>query len=88
MQELVEYGNISGMTKTYDKVKMGFERNKLLKSLDEKGYYLFGEKGIEQMKFSNGEIDKWSIATLVIKKKDSSEAIKIDLNEKDKNASV
>lgn len=88
LQDLVDYGDISGMVETYDKVKMGFELNKLLKDLEEKGYYLFGEKGIERMKFSNGETDRWSIATLVIKKKDSSEIIKVDLNESDKNASA
>ena len=49
--------------------------------LNEKGYFLFGEKGIEKMKFSNGESDNWKVATLIIKKKESSEIIKIDLNE-------
>jgi len=88
LQNLVDYGDISGMVETFDSVKIGFELNKFLKDLDEKGYNLFGEKGIKQTKFSNGETDKWSIATIVIKKKDNSEILKVDLNEKDQNASA
>ena len=84
-QELQDYGDISGIVETYDKVQMGFGLKKLLEDLDEKGYYLFGERGIERMKFANGDSDNWSVATLVIKKKDSSEIIKLDLNEIEKN---
>ncbi|MGV8094706.1 MAG: HNH endonuclease [Mangrovibacterium sp.] len=80
-QELVDYGDLSGMVETYDRVKIGFQLNQLLKELEEKGFYLFGEKGIERVKFANGETDTWSIASIVIKKKDSSEIIKLDLND-------
>ena len=61
---------------------MGFQLNQLIKDLDKKGYFLFGEKGIERIKFGNGESDSWSIATLIIRKKDSSEIIKVNLNNK------
>jgi len=88
LQALIDYGDLCGMVETYDRVKMGFQLNKLLKDLEAKGYYLFGEKGIERLKFVNGESDTWSIATLVIKKKDSSEIIKMDLKGKNKNAST
>ncbi len=86
LQELVDYGDISGMVETFDKVQMGFGLKKLLDELDEKGYYLFGERNIERIKYANGETDKWSIATIVIKKKDSSEIIKLDLNEIEKTS--
>lgn len=79
-QELSDYGDICGMMETYDKIQMSFELNKLIKELDEKGYFIFGEKGIEKMKFSNGESDNWKVATIIIKKKDNSEITKIDLN--------
>ena len=49
LQDLIDYGNISEMVETYDKVKMGFHLNNLLKDLEQKGYYLFGEKGIERV---------------------------------------
>lgn len=87
LQELVDYGDISGMVETFDNVKMSFELKKLLNNLNERGYYLFGEQGIERMKFVNGETDRWKIATLVFKKKDSSEIMKVDLNESEKNTS-
>ena len=80
-QELQDYGDISGSVEVYCKVQMGFELKKLLKDLDEKGYYLFGERGVERMKSVNGNIDNLTIATLVIKKKDSSEIVKLDFNE-------
>ncbi len=88
LQDLVDYGDLIGMVETYDRVKMAFQLNGLLKNLEQKGYYLFGEKGIERVKFGNGESDTWSIATLVIKKKDSSDIIKVDLEKSDKNASA
>ncbi len=78
LQDLVDYGDLSVMVETYDKVKMGFQLNDLLKNLEEKGYYLFGERNIERVKFNNGESDNWSIATIIIKKKDNPEIIKAD----------
>ncbi|RUT79993.1 HNH endonuclease [Ancylomarina longa] len=82
LQDLTDYGDLSGMVEVYDKVQMGLQLNELLKDLEQKGYYLFGEKNIEKMKFKNGETDNWSIATLVIKKKDNEEVIKINLDKK------
>ena len=60
---------------------MGLQLNELLKDLEQKGYFLFGERNIEKIKFGNGDIDNWSIATIVIKKKDSEEIFKVDLND-------
>ncbi|GAB5525410.1 MAG: hypothetical protein Roseis2KO_32820 [Roseivirga sp.] len=77
LQDLIDYGELSGMVEAYDRVKMGYQLNDLLKTLDDKGYVLFGEKTIERVKFGDGESDKWSIATVIIKRKDSSEIIKI-----------
>lgn len=88
LQELVDYSEISGMVEVGEKVQMGHELKKLLDDLDEKGYYLFGERNVERIKYANGETDKWSIMTIVIKKKDSSEIIKLDLNEIGKNTNT
>jgi len=76
LQSLIDYGEISEMVEVYDKVKMGFELNNLLRDLEQRGYFLFGEKGIERVRYGNGDSDKWSIATIVVKKKDSSEITK------------
>lgn len=69
LQDIVDYGDLSGAVETYDKVKIGFQLNDLLKNIEEKGYYLFGERNIEQMKFNNVVNESWSVATIVIKKK-------------------
>ena len=73
LQELTDYGDISGMIEVSEKVKMGLQLNKLLKDIENKGYYLFGEQNIEKIKFGNGNVDNWVIATIVIKKKDREE---------------
>lgn len=81
IQSFVNYGDISGMVEAYDRVQMVFQLNELLKEIEDKGYYLFGEKRIEEMKFKKGETDNWPIATIVIKKKNSPQIVKLDLNE-------
>jgi hypothetical protein len=81
IQSITDYGDISGMVEAYDRVKMGFELNEMLKEIENKGYYLFGERKIENMKFKDGKIEKWPIATIVIKKKENPEIIKINRKE-------
>ena len=80
LQDLTNYGDMSSMVGVYDKVQMGLHLNKLLKDLEQNGYFLFGEKNIEKVKFVNGNIDNWTIATIVIKKKDNEEIIKVNLS--------
>jgi hypothetical protein len=82
LQTLIDYGEISDSFEAFDKVKAGHQLNELLKELEEKGYYLFGEKFIKKMKFKAGQTDNWPVAALVIKKKENSEIITIDLKEK------
>lgn len=52
----------------------------MLKDIENKGYYLFGEKKVEDMKFKKGEVDNWPIATIVIRKKDNVEIMKVNPN--------
>tara|TARA_R110002124_G_scaffold156333_1_gene323502 strand:+ start:608 stop:1327 length:720 start_codon:yes stop_codon:yes gene_type:complete len=78
IQSLIDYGDISGMVEAYDRVKMGFQLNEILKDIENKGYYLFGEKKVEDMKFKKGEVDNWPIATIVIRKKDNAEIMKVN----------
>lgn len=80
LQDLLDFGDISGMADPYDKVRMGLELKNLLDDFEEKGYYLLGGQHVEQIKFQNGETDKWPVATFIIKRRDSSELIKVDLN--------
>ena len=69
------------MVEVADKVQMSFQLNELLKDLEQKGYFFFSEKNIEKIRFGNGNIDNWEIATIVIKKKDNEEIIKINLSD-------
>lgn len=82
LQDLTDYGDISGMVETYDKVQMGLQLGEIIKLIEEKGYMIFGEKNAEKVKFGDGSMDTWSIATLVIKKKGSSEIVRFDENGK------
>jgi len=79
LQDLTDYGDISGMVEAYDKVKMGLQLKELIKRIEEKGYFLFAESNLERIKYSNGETDKWKVATILIRRKDNPEIIKSDL---------
>jgi len=80
LQYLEECGDISGMVdEIYEKVQMGLHLNEMLGELEQKGYFLFAERNIEKLKFGNGDIVKWPVATIVIKKIDNDEIIKVDL---------
>ncbi|CAM4406206.1 HNH endonuclease [Zobellia nedashkovskayae] len=68
IQELIDYGDISGMVEAYDRVQMAFQLNDLLKDLESKGYYIFGEQALEYIGFKEGDKAKWTVATLVIRK--------------------
>ena len=55
--------------------------NKLLKELEFKGYYLFGEKKIENWTFGGDNKQKIEVATLIIRKIESKDIIKVDLTD-------
>lgn len=79
-QTLTDYGDISYVFEPCDRVQVGHELNDLLKDIEEKGFFLFGEENIEKRKFEDGEAFSWKVATLVLKRKDSEEIIKLDLD--------
>lgn len=79
LQDLTDYGDISGMVEVSDRVKMALDLSKLIEMIEEKGYYLFAEDNIEKIRFKDGETDKWKIATILIRKMDNPEIIKFDL---------
>ena len=80
LQDLTDYGDMSGMLEPYDKVKIGLQLSELIKHLDENGYFLFAESNLERIKYSNGEMDDWKVATILIRKNDNPEIIKFDLS--------
>jgi hypothetical protein len=85
-QDLTDCGDISGMVEAYDKVQMGLHLSEMLVDMEEKGYYLFAENNIERIKHSNGEIDNWKVATILIRRKNNPEIFKVGLNKsEDKN---
>jgi predicted restriction endonuclease len=77
LQTFVDYGEISNILETHEKVKISLEFNEMLKELEQKGYFLFGEKTLESCE----GIDNCQIATLLIKRKDSNEIIKMNIDE-------
>lgn len=77
LQTFVDYGEISDELQTYDKVRISLEFNNILNDLEQNGYFLFGERNIEN--YAN--IKNCPIATLLIKKKDNNEIIKMNFNE-------
>lgn len=77
LQTFVDYGEISDVLETHDKVKISLEFNGLLKELEEKGYFLFGERNLE----SYAGLKDCPIATLLIKRKNNNEIIKMNLDE-------
>lgn len=76
LQDLTDYGDISGMVEVSDRVKMALDLSKLIEMIEEKGYYLFAEDNIEKIRLKYGETDMWKIATILIRKMDNPEIIK------------
>ena len=52
LQDLMDYGDISGMVEASDKVKMGLQFKEMIKRIEEKGYFLFAEYNFERIKYS------------------------------------
>lgn len=79
IQNFIDIGDISGMVEVYDKVQIGYDLQKLLDELEERGYYVFGEKDSETILPHISKTDKWAVATIVIRKKENPEICKINL---------
>lgn len=77
LQTFVDYGEISDVIEVHDKVKISLEFNKILDNLENNGYFLFGERNLEN--YTN--LKNCPIATLLIKKKDNHEIIKMDFSQ-------
>lgn len=78
LQDLQDFGDIGSTVEPYNKVKMALYLGDLLQRIEEKGYFLFAESNVERIRYPNGEIDNWRVATIVIRKKDNPEIIKFD----------
>ncbi len=77
LQTFIDYGEISSDLGIQDKINIGLEFDSQIKKLDEEGYFIFGEKNVEEYR----GVKNFSIATLLIKRKDNEEIIKLNLNE-------
>lgn len=77
LQTFIDYGEISSDLGIQDKINIGLEFDSQIKKLDEEGYFIFGEKNVEEYR----GVKNFSIATLLIKRKDNEEIIKVNLNE-------
>ncbi|WET50802.1 HNH endonuclease signature motif containing protein [Chryseobacterium indologenes] len=79
IQTFIDFGDICGMVEAYDKVQIGYDLQKLLDELEEKGYYVFGERDPNTILPHISGTDKWTVATLVIRKKENPEIYKVNL---------
>lgn len=77
LQTFIDYGEISSDLEIQDKINIGLEFDNQIKKLDKEGYFIFGEKNVEEYR----GVKNFSIATLLIKRKDNEEIIKLNLNE-------
>ena len=78
-QSLIDYGDLMSMAAMgqTDKVQIGFTLSKLLSEIDDKGFFLFSDKNTEDIEHNGETIKNWSIATLLIRRKDNEEIIKL-----------
>lgn len=81
LQNIVDYGDISGMVEEYDRIKIGYELQQIINELDKNGYLIFGERSLEVMFSDEPKSEKWNVATIVIKKKENPDIIKVNLND-------
>lgn len=79
-QNFVDYLDIIDLSEPFEKVKITLSLKNIIDNLETKGYFLFGEKKMEIHSFG-GENQRLEIATLVIKKNDSGDIIKVDLKD-------
>lgn len=78
-QNLIDYGDVSGFIEPFQKVTIGYELQELLQELDVKGYSLFGERARRKITFGKNDSDVWPVATLILKRKDSLEILKMEI---------
>lgn len=76
LQTFIDYGEVSDILEAHEKVKISLEFNNILNELEQKGYFLFAERTLE----SYANINNCPIATLLIKKKNSKEIIKMNID--------
>lgn len=75
LQILTDYADISSELEIYDRVKLNLEFHKILKELEGKDYFLFGEKREEEYM----GLKDFPVSTLLIKKQDSEDIIKVKM---------
>ncbi|SCY99868.1 HNH endonuclease [Flavobacterium caeni] len=80
-QDFLDYLDIISLSEPYQKVQISLSLSKLLKELESKGYYLFGEKKIENWTFGSNNKQQLEVATLVIRRVESEDIIKINLDD-------
>jgi len=78
LYELTDYIDLISLVEVPEQVKIGFQLQTKLNELENKGYYLFGERTIEKYQFNNNQTSNWDIAILVLKRKVSDDIYKFD----------
>ena len=76
-QSFQDWGDIWSELEAGDRVKATFDLSKLIKELEESGFWLFGVRSNEHYPGVKG--DKWPIANIFIMRSDNPKIIKLDL---------
>jgi len=80
LETIRDYGDLTGMSDP-DPVNMAYEFRQLLEQIDKRGYMLFADRGNQPMFPGNPKSEDWTVATLILKKKENPEIIKVDLSD-------
>ena len=82
LQNTQDWGEVSGMSnfEIGQIVQLGFDLNKEIEKLEERGFLIFGERKRVRMKSANDEdLGIWNIATIVVMRKDNPAIIDSEL---------
>lgn len=77
LQTLTDYADLTSMGIDINKVEIGFELRTILQDLESKDYLLFAERNIEDINENGTVMKNWSIATLMLTKKDSDNIVRL-----------
>jgi len=79
LQALTDYGDLIGMISQEqgEKVKISIELKKILVEIENNEYFLFVERESEPMSSNSNNHDNWEIVTLLLKKSDNENIIKL-----------
>ncbi|MEJ5055757.1 HNH endonuclease [Sphingobacterium sp. MYb382] len=78
LETIRNYGDLTGMSDP-DSVSMAYDLRQLLEQIDKRGYMLFADRGNQPMFLGNPKSEDWTVATLILRRKENPEIVKVDM---------